>query len=178
MPTERKVQMVAELRELLERAEIAIATTYQGVPMATQNELRRVLADAGAEFQVVKNTLLKRAANEVGQPLFGELTEGATALAIASEDIVAAAKALATFVQSRPNNPIQIRAAVVGGQLVDAAYVRDLATVPPRDELIARIAGGLVAKIAELVGLLQATTREFAGLIEARAKQLEEPGAA
>lgn len=177
MPTARKVQMVAELRELLQDAEIAIATSYQGVPMGVQNDLRRALADAGVEFQVVKNTLLKRAANEVGQPLYGELTEGPTGLAVTAGDIVAAAKALTTFIAARPNTPLKVRSAVVNGELVDAAYVADLATVPPRDELIARLAGGLVAKIAELVGLLQGTAREFAGLIEARATQIEEQGA-
>ena len=177
MPTERKVQMVAELRELLRDAEIAIATSYQGVPMGTQVELRRALSDAGVQFRVVKNTLLKRAANEVGQPLYGELSEGPTALAVSASDIVAAAKALTSFIQARPNSPLAVRKAVVNGQLVDAAYVQDLATVPPRDELIARVAGNLVGKIAELVGLLQATARDFAGLIEARAAQLEEQGA-
>ncbi len=177
MPTERKVQMVAELSELLKDAEIAIATTYQGVPMGVQNELRRTLGEAGAQFQVVKNTLLKRAANDLGKPLYGELTDGPTALAVSVGDIVAAAKALTTFVQARPNSPLKIRNAVVNGQLVDAAYVQDLATVPPRDELVARLAGNLVSKIRELAGLLQATTRDFIGLVEARAVQLEEQGA-
>jgi hypothetical protein len=69
-----------------------------------------------------------------------------------------------------------IRNAVIGGELVDAAYVQDLATVPRRDELLARIAGGLVGKIRELMMLLSATTRDFAGLVEARAVQLEEQG--
>lgn len=177
MPTERKVQMVAELSDLLKDAEIAIATTYQGVPMGVQNELRRTLGEAGAQFQVVKNTLLKRAANDLGKPLYGELTDGPTALAVSVGDIVAAAKALTTFVQARPNSPLKIRNAVVNGQLVDAAYVQDLATVPPRDELVARLAGNLVSKIRELAGLLQATTRDFIGLVEARAVQLEEQGA-
>ncbi len=177
MATPRKVLMVAELRELLQNAEIAIATSYQGVPMGVQSDLRRTLEDAGAQFQVVKNTLLKRAANEVGQPLFGELTDGPTALAVSTGDIVAAAKALTTFISSRPNTPLAVRRAVVNGQLVDTAYVQDLATVPPKDELVARLAGNLVSKISELVGLLQATARDFAGLIEARAVQLEEQGA-
>ena len=177
MATPRKIRMVEELRTLLQDAEIAIATSYQGVPMGVQSELRRTLEGAGAQFQVVKNTLLKRAANEVGQPLFGELTDGPTALAVSTGDIVAAAKALTTFISSRPNTPLAVRSAVVNGQLVDMAYVQDLATVPPKEELVARLAGNLVSKIAELVGLLQATARDFAGLIEARAVQLEEQGA-
>jgi len=73
---------------------------------------------------------------------------------------------------------VEIRSAVVSGEVVDAAYVRDLATVPPREELLARIAGGLVGKVRELMMLLDATTRDFAGLIEARAAQLESEGEA
>ena len=75
-------------------------------------------------------------------------------------------------------NLVAIRRAVVGGELVDQAYVADLATLPMKDELVAMLAGNLVGKMAELAGLLQAVQRDFVGLIEARAKQLEEQGAA
>lgn len=177
MPTAQKIATVHELKLLLESADIAISTAYQGVPVTTQTQLRQALADAGAQFRVVKNTLLKRAANDAGRPVFGELTEGATAIAVGTGDVVATAKALTSFIQARPNTPIRVQRAVVNGELVDAAYVADLATVPPRDELVAKLAGNLIAKIAELVGLLQATMREFAGLIDARATQLEGQGA-
>ncbi|MEZ4501840.1 MAG: 50S ribosomal protein L10 [Dehalococcoidia bacterium] len=178
MATDRKVQLVAEIQALLQDAKIAIATSYQGVSVAEQNALRAALTDAGVQFRVVKNTLLKRAADGAGNPAYGELTAGPTALAIGTEDIVSAAKALTAFLESRPNTPVQIRNAVVEGALVDDAYVRELASVPPRDELLARIAGGLVGKIRELMMLLDATTRDFAGLIEARAAQLEAEGTA
>lgn len=177
MPTERKIQLVAEIQSLLESAQIAIATSYQGVPVAEQAALRAALSEAGVEYRVVKNTLLQRAASGVGNPAYAELADGPTAIAIGADDVVSAAKALTTFLESRPTSPVQIRRAVVDGTLVDEAYVRDLASVPPRDELLARIAGGLVAKIRELMGLLEATTRDFAGLIEARATQLESDGA-
>ena len=175
MATERKVRLVAELKELIESAEIAIATSYQGVPVGQQIQLRAVLREAGVTFRVVKNTLLRRAAAEAGLDQFAQLADGPTALAVHGDDPVAASRALATFITDHPGTPIAIRNAVVSGELVDAAYIGDLATVPPRDELIARIAGNLIGKITELAGLLQATTREFAGLIEARAVQLE-PG--
>ncbi|MDO9443883.1 MAG: 50S ribosomal protein L10, partial [Dehalococcoidia bacterium] len=66
--------------------------------------------------------------------------------------------------------------AVVDGVLVDEAYIRDLATLPTKEELVAKLAGNLVGKIAEFSGLLVATQRKFVGLVEARAKQLEEAG--
>jgi large subunit ribosomal protein L10 len=173
MPTERKVAQVAELRELIRDAQIAISTAYQGISVSDQVELRRQLTAVGAEMRVVKNTLLRIAAKDEGLDAFGELAQGATALVLSRDDIVAPARALSAYLRENPTSPIEVRSAVVEGALVDAAYVRDLATVPPRDELLARIAGGVVGPIVELAGLLQATTREFAGLIEARATQLE-----
>ena len=173
MPTTKKVEQVAEIRALIERAEIAISTAYQGVSMAKQIELRQQLRDAGAQMVVVKNTLLKIAAASIGKPEFGELAEGATAIVIGFDEPVGPAKALTAFIRANDPTNVAIRRAVVGGALVDEAYVRDLATLPSREQLAARLAGNVVAKISEFSGLLVATQRKFAGLIEARAKQLE-----
>jgi large subunit ribosomal protein L10 len=173
VPTEKKFAQVAELKELLDGAELAISTAYQGIRVSDQVDLRARLTDAGAQMRVVKNTLLRIAAREAGVERFADLAEGPTALVVAKEDPVGAAKALVEWLRTRPTSPVQIRSAVIAGQLVDGAYVRDLATVPPREELLARIAGGLVGQVVQLMGLVQATTREFAGLIEARASQLE-----
>jgi large subunit ribosomal protein L10 len=177
VPTQRKIELVEELKELISGAEIAIAASYQGTSVTAQTELRRTLSDAGVQLRVVKNTLLLRAADEAKLDQFKELADGPTALIVGSGEPVGAARAIATYIREHPGTPVAIRNAVVSGELVDRAYIEDLATVPPRDELIARIAGGLVGKITELAGLLQATTRDFAGLVEARAAQLEEQGA-
>jgi large subunit ribosomal protein L10 len=167
------MDQVAELRALLADAELAIAASYQGMRVADQMELRRRLAGAPAQLRVVKNTLLRRAAAELGREDYASLAEGPTALVVTKADPVATARLLAQYRREHANTPFRVQRAVLGATLVDGAYVEDLATVPPREELIARIAGGLVSKIAELAGLLQATTREFAGLIDARASQLE-----
>lgn len=177
MPTPRKVEQVARIAELIDRAEIAISTAYQGVPMAKQTELRAQLRAAGAEMLVVKNTLLRIAAEQIGKPEYGQISEQATALVVGFDEPVAAAKALTAFIRANNDTKVAIRRAVVGGHVVDEAYVRDLATLPSREQLVAQLAGNLVGKIAELSGLLVATQREFAGLIEARAKQLEEGAA-
>ena len=173
LPTQRKVDQVTQISALISRAEIAISTAYQGVPMAKQIELRQQLRAVGAEMLVVKNTLLRIAAAGIGKPQFGELGDGATAIVVGFDEPVSAAKALTAFIRANEPTAVAIRRAIVGGSLVDEAYVRDLATVPSRDELAARLAGNLVAKMAEFAGLLVATQRKFAGLIEARAKQLE-----
>ncbi|MBM3139079.1 MAG: 50S ribosomal protein L10 [Chloroflexi bacterium] len=176
MPTERKVTQVAELRELIREAEIAISTAYQGISVADQVELRAALSGAGAQMRVVKNTLLRIAARQAGLEQFASLADGPTALVVGRDEPISAARAIAEYLRTRPNSPVKIRSAVVSGQLVDAAYVQDLATVPPREELLARLAGSLIGQVTQLAMLLQATTREFAGLIEARAAQLEGSG--
>lgn len=174
MPTERKIAQVAELKELIEASEIAIATNYQGMPVTEQTLLRRQLNEVGVTLRIVKNTLLLRAASEAGREQFAQLADGPTALVTHPDDPVAAARAVATWTREHQGTTLTVRNAVIGDEVVDAAYVGDLATVPPRDELLGRLAGGLTGKVTELVMLLQASTRDLAGLIDARAQQLEE----
>ena len=176
MPTPRKERLVAELTELIQQAEIAIATFVTGVPVGEQIVLRRRLIKEGAQLRVVKNALLRIAATNAGAELYADLADGPTALVVGFDEPIGAARGLAGYIDDTPNTPMEIRAAIVGGVLVDAAYVHDLATVPPRDELLARIAGGLVGQIRELMTLLEATTRDFVGLVDALATQLEEQG--
>ena len=174
MPTEKKVAQVAELKGRIERAEIAIAASYQRVNVAQQIELRRAIREAGGEMRVVKNTLLKIAATDAGLEQFAQLADGPTAIVFGYEEPVAPARAVANYLKENDESAFKIRSAIVGGELVDAAYVEDLATVPPRDELLSRIAGGLVGKLRELMMLIDATPRELANLLEARANQLED----
>ena len=176
LPTERKIALVKELSELIRGAEIAIATSYQGIGVAEQTQLRTSLRAAGVQFRVVKNRLLLRAADDAGLGQFKQLADGPTALVVGVEEPVSAARAINDYIKAHPDTPVTIRNAIVSGELVDADYVRELAAVPPRDELLARIAGGLIGQVRELAGLLQATTRDFVGLIEARSNQLEAEG--
>ncbi|HWO93252.1 MAG TPA: 50S ribosomal protein L10 [Dehalococcoidia bacterium] len=172
MPTAKKVQQVEELRDLVSRATIAISTDYRGLTVSQLQALRRRLRDAGVEIHVVKNTLAHRAATEAGREGLSQIIEGPTALAIGFDDVVAPAKALTEFVrQSRLTVPI--RGAYTDGQVLSSADVADLASAPPREELLARIAGGLQSPLVNLMALLSATVRELAGLIDARAGQLE-----
>ena len=176
VPTERKIRLVEELKQLISEAHIAIATSYQGIPVADQTVLRTAMREAGLRFRVVKNNLLLRAADEAGLEVFKQLADGPTALVVGTEEPVTASRVIATYIKEHPDTKVAIRNAVLDGKIVDAAHIYDLATIPPRDELLARIAGGLVGQVREFAGLIQATTRNFSGLIEARAKQLEAEG--
>lgn len=177
MPTPKKVEQVATLVDVIGRAEIAISAQYQGVSMAKQTELRAKLREAGAEMHVVKNTLLRLAAEQAGRPQFVELAEGPTAIIVGFDEPVAPSKALVEYLRANADSKVQIRRAVVAGEVVDEDYVRQLATLPSKEELIAKLAGNVIGKVAEFNSLLVATQRKFVGLVEARAKQLEESAA-
>lgn len=173
MPTQRKLELVASLSALLSKAEIAIAADYQGMTVAAQTQLRHALGAEGVQMRVVKNTLLRIAAADAGRESFAQLAQGPTAIVVTDGDPVAAARLVVQYRREHAGTPFAIRNAVMGDALLDAAYVEDLATVPPREELLSKLAGNLTSKVSELAGLLQATTREFASLIDARASQLE-----
>ncbi len=174
VPTDRKIALVAEIKALIEESEIAIGMAYQGMPVTEQTQLRSQLREAGVTMRVIKNTLLLRAADEAGREAFRALADGPTALVTHPDDPVAAARAVENWRRENADTTFEVRNAVLGDEVVDAAYVADLATVPPREELLGKLAGGLTAKITELAMLLQASTRDLAGLIDARAQQLEE----
>jgi large subunit ribosomal protein L10 len=130
------------------------------------------MSDAAIDVKVVKNTLLRRAAADAGLPMFSELAEGPTAVVFAYDEPVPAIKALVSYLSSLEETNFVIRNGIYEGQLVDKSYIETLATLPSKEELLARLAGNLVGKISEFASLLVATQRDFAGLIAARAEQL------
>src|SRR5690606_33041111 len=103
--------------------------------------------------------------------------EGPTAIIVGYDEPVAPSNALVEYLRANADSKVEIRRAVVGGEVADEAYVRQLATLPSEAELVAKLAGNLVGKVAEFNGLLVATQCKFVGLVEARAKQLEESAA-
>jgi len=173
MPTQRKAELVAEIEALIRDASVAISANYQGMSMPEQTALRKELAQQGLQMRVVKNTLLRLAAERTGRAEFAQLSDGPTALVVGHGDPVPAARAVVAYKTSRRDTRFEFRTALIDGAIVNADYIRDLATVPPKEELLAKIAGGLTGKLVEFMGLIEATTREFAGLVDARAKQLE-----
>src|SRR5690606_13636239 len=105
--TERKVAQGEELKALIADAEIAISTAYQGTSVADQVELRAALSQAGAQMRVVKNTLLRRAAEQAGLEHFAELAEGPTAIVVGKDEPLSAAKALTEYLRAHPALPVQ-----------------------------------------------------------------------
>ena len=168
--------MLADIKDSMERASIAISADYRGLTVAQITDLRRALRPANVEVKVVKNTLASMAAEQAGRPEMAQLTSGPTAIAFGYGDPVAPVKALTEHLRAR-RMQLTIHGGWIEGQILNRAGVESIATLPSREQLVADIVGKLQSPLYNLAGLLQASVRNFAGLVESRAKQLEEQGA-
>jgi len=151
---EQKKQAVAELAEKLKAAQAGVLVDYRGLTVEEDTDLRRKLREAGVEYKVVKNTLTRFAANEVGLTGLDNELNGPTALAISTEDPVAPAKVISDFAKS--NECLKIKAGFLDGAVISLDEVTKLAKTPSRETLIAQIMGSLNAPISNLVRTLQA----------------------
>jgi large subunit ribosomal protein L10 len=184
MPTEKKIATVEKLRELISRSIVTIGADYRGLTVGEMSRLRRAMHDAGVELRVVKNRLFLRAAREAERPELGELLDGPTAILFGYSDVTAPAKAALEYARTA-RNAFAMRKGVLEGQVLNAAQLQELATLPSREVLLAMLAGALQGPITQLLGLLNQllangpgrllndTMTTFGGLLEARAKQLE-----
>ncbi len=185
MPTRKKIETVEELAERIGRSTMAISAEYRGLTVAEMAALRRALREAGLEVHVVKNRLFQIAAKEAGKPDIGGLAEGPTAILFTFGDVVGPARAVTDYARTA-RNAFTPRKAYLEGQTVPARELEAIAQLPPKEVLLARVCGGLMAPASRLLSLLnQATANpagrllhgvggDLLGLLEARAKQLEE----
>ena len=151
---EQKKQVVAELVETLKSAQAGVLVDYRGLTVEQDTDLRRKLREAGIEYKVVKNTLTRFAAKEVGLDGLDEQLNGPTALAVSADDPVAPAKVIADFAKTA--ECLQIKAGFLDGAVITLDEVNTLANTPSRETLIAKIMGSLNAPISNLVRTLQA----------------------
>lgn len=172
MPNPKKIETVKELTDVLSRSKVVIGADYRGLSVAEITNLRRQLREAGVELHVIKNTLFLRAAEAAGVPELAELAEGPTALVIGFDDPLVPVKSVVEY-QRTARNAFAARKAYLDGQIVPASQLSQLATLPPKDVMLAEIAGALQSPIVTFAYLIQAAVQEFAGLIDARAQQLE-----
>ncbi len=151
---EQKKQVVADLVELLKSAQAGVLVNYRGITVEQDTELRTKLREAGVEYKVVKNTLTRFAANEVGYQELDEQLNGPTALAVSTTDPIAPAKVIADY--AKKVEALEIKAGFLDGKVISLDEVKTLANTPSREVLIAKIMGSMNAPISKLVRTLQA----------------------
>ncbi|HEX5615125.1 MAG TPA: 50S ribosomal protein L10 [Acidimicrobiia bacterium] len=157
---QRKAGVVDEIATKLRDADAAVLTEYRGLSVSDLAELRAALRPAGTEYKIFKNTLARRAAGEVGLDELVPTLEGPVAIAFVRGDAVNAAKALRDFGRSHPS--LVVKGGLLGTRVLTTGDVAALAEVPPREVLLAKLAGGFQAPLVKAAGLFQAFTRNFA----------------
>ena len=159
-PRPAKVAVVNEVRERLSSANGAILTEYRGLDVGEMSRLRRSLREAGGNYKIYKNTLVRLAVRDLGLDELDELLLGPTAIAFVETDAATVAKALRDFSRTNPN--LVVKGGVLGTRILTARDAGALADLPSRETLLAQLAGAMAAPMQQLAGLLQALPRNFA----------------
>jgi len=170
-PRPEKVAVVEEVKDKFQSSEAVIITEYRGLTVRDLQDLRASLREAGGEYHVYKNTLVRRAATSLDLALDEQLL-GPTALTFVGPkadgtpgDVVTVAKALKSFAKSNPL--LVLKGGVLGDSLLDEAALSRLAEVAPREELLARLAGGMAAPMQNFASLLNAIPQKMAYALQA-----------
>ena len=176
MQRTEKEKVVAELAEQLRSTESLIVADYRGLTNTQLEELRGKLRSSGASFQIVKNTLTRRAASEAGTEALLALLEGPTAIAFveADGDPVSVAKALSDT--AKETKVLALRGGTLSGRSISGEDVEELAKLPAPEVIKSQLVGVIVAPLTQLAALVAAPLRDLVGLVDARIAQLEEGG--
>lgn len=175
MPTkEKKQQTVAELREIFDRAQVAIVTDYRGLTVKEITDLRRRLQKVGGDLTVSKNTLINLVTADNDQwKAMEPFLAGPTALALGFDDPVAAAKAVSDFAKEKRKVEIKIRGGVLEGKALSPNAVKDLASMPSKEVLLSRMLGSLQSPAQNFASVLSAVSRNLVYAVDAVRRQKE-----
>ncbi len=158
MPSEKvlsqKQQIVADLTETLKGSVAGVLVDYKGISVEMDTKLRKELREANVEYTVVKNTLLKFAAKEVGYEGLNPVLEGTTALAVSKEDRMAAARILTKYSEMLKGKALIVKAGFMDGEVLDATTVTAIAKIPSKEVLIGQMLSSLNAPIANFAVVL------------------------
>ena len=171
-----KQTFVSDFRKKLRAAPVLYLTDFSGLDVKSMTLLRQRLKDSGAEYLVVKNRLVKLAVADLDLPDISEALLGPTGVVLGYEGIVEPAKAVSDFAREHDDKPV-FKLGILDKQIVSAVEIQRLAKLPPRQQLLAELAGALEAPMAALVSALEGKVQEMAGLLEALREEKAGEGA-
>ncbi len=172
MPTEKKAQSIKKLEEEFSKANIGIFTDYRGLKTPEINGLRRKLQDVGGDYKVIKNTLAKKAAENLNKSEVTSSLQGPIAVAFGYGDIPQLAKTFTDYVRTSKIN-LSVKGGFLSNRLLTADDITAIATLPSREILIGRVVGGIKSPLYMLVGALSGPVRGLQNVLQARIKQME-----
>lgn len=168
---ESKAQVVAQIKDKLQQAQSVVIVDYRGLTVEEDTELRRQLRQAGVEYKVLKNTMIERAAKELGIEGLDEHLNGPTAVAFGISDPVAPAKVITEYINK--TKKMTVKCGILDGAAIDPARVQALADLPSKEVLVAKMLGSMQAPISGLVTVLGGTVRSLLYAIKAVIEQQE-----
>jgi len=172
MSREEKAQIIEGLQEIISKCSIGILTDYRGLSATEMTILRSKLRELGVEYRVVKNTLARFAAERAGKDDLVSLFEGPVAIAFSYGDVAEPARVLADYIRTSKAS-LSIKGGFFSDRLLTSGEVTTLSTLPPREELIAKLVGEMQAPIYALLICLNTPIRRVLGVLQARIQQLE-----
>jgi large subunit ribosomal protein L10 len=171
---EEKSQTVAVVQEKFKAAKMTIVTEYRGLTVAQMTRLRREIRQASGEYQVIKNTLARRALKDTAYGSLDRLLEGPTGWVFGYDDPVMLSKTLVKFVEE--NEKLTIKGGLLEGEFMDQAKVKVLAQMPSRPELQAKVLALMQAPVVQLLRLMQEPGARMVRFLEALRKNKESQG--
>jgi large subunit ribosomal protein L10 len=162
---DEKAKQVESVREEFQRAQSVILSTFEGITVAQDSELRRKIAETGAKYHVVKNSLIERAAQGTAvEPAVGRKLKGTTSIAVTQTDPVALAKAITAYAKENP--VLVFKTGVVEGRVVSLAELMALASLPSRETLLAKALFLVKAPATQVASAIAAVARNLAYVVK------------